>query len=657
MMNGFRAISGISIRNLALFSSKAHSVLACSIRHPSTNTRPLSTGTSKFDAAEVKAAEIPKVKQNVAQSAGSKSFVMNIFKGELVSDQIIPYPKSLSAEQEEFVKALIDPMTKFMEEVNDAAKNDALEKVEDATWEGMKEMGAMGLQVPEELGGLGLSNTQYARVVEIVGEYDLGLGIALGAHQSIGFKGILLRGNQAQKEKYLPDLASGKKIAAYCLTEPASGSDAASIQTRAVKSDCGKFYTLNGGKIWISNGGIADIFTVFAKMEMKGEDGSVKDKISAFIVEREFKGVTSGPPENKMGIKASNTAEVHFDEVKIPAECLLGEEGEGFKIAMHILNNGRFGMGAALSGTMKKMIQTASEHAAGRTQFGSKICQYGTIQEKLARMSILQYVSECMAYIVCANMDAGYEDFQLEAAISKVFASESAWAVTDECIQILGGMGYMKETGIERVLRDLRIFRIFEGTNDILRLFVALTGIQYASKALQPLIKAAKSPFSNPSALVSFGANYASKRTKRLLGTGSVSVPSEIHGDVAGSAKLLSKAIFNFGVTAEDLMMKYGKNIVDQQFLLNRVSSSSIDIFGMMAVISRSSKALNEGIESAENEAKMCNIWCEEAAERIERHLAEAQSKSANKRFKNLSTLSNDVVEKGSILQQHPVGF
>lgn len=172
------------------------------------------------------------------------------------------------------------------------------------------------------------------------------------------------------------------------------------------------------------------------------------------MVERSFGGVTHGPPEKKMGIKASNTAEVYFDSVRVPAENVLGEVGSGFKVAMHILNNGRFGMAAALAGTMRGIIAKAVDHAANRTQFGEKIHNFGLIQEKLARMAMLQYVTESMAYMVSANMDQGSTDFQIEAAISKIFGSEAAWKVTDECIQILGGMGFMKEPGVERVLRD-----------------------------------------------------------------------------------------------------------------------------------------------------------------------------------------------------------
>ncbi|XP_053246880.1 very long-chain specific acyl-CoA dehydrogenase, mitochondrial-like [Podarcis raffonei] len=432
----------------------------------------------------------------------STSFVTNIFNGHLAPENVFPFPSVLSPEQAQALQAMVDPCTRFFQEVNDPAANEELETIQEETLAGLKDMGCFGLQVPEELGGIGLTNTQYARMVEVVGMHDLGVGIALGAHQSIGFKGILLFGTKSQKEKYLPKLATGEVHAAFCLTEPSSGSDAASIQTTAELSPCERYYTLNGGKIWISNGGTAEIFTVFAKTRVKDvTTGEEKDKISAFIVERAFKGVTSGPPEQKMGIKCSNTAEVHFDGVQVPAENLLGGLGRGFQVAMHILNNGRFGMASALAGTMRGVLRKAVEHAANRRQFGSALSRFGAIQEKLARMAMLLYVTEAMAYVLSANMDMKVPDYRLEAAISKIFASEAAWTVTDEAIQILGGMGYMKETGVEKVLRDLRIFRIFEGTNDILRLFVALGGMKHAGEELQRLQKSLSNPVGKVEAL------------------------------------------------------------------------------------------------------------------------------------------------------------
>nr|XP_057923941.1 very long-chain specific acyl-CoA dehydrogenase, mitochondrial isoform X2 [Doryrhamphus excisus] len=625
----------VAVKNTRLYASQAAQAVL---------EKPAAVRTDSASAADKKTA-----------TAESKSFAVNIFKGQIATSQVFPFPSVLNDEQEQFLRELVGPVCKFFEEVNDSAKNDALEKVEDHTMEGLKEMGAFGLQVPADLGGLGLTNTQYARLVEIVGTHDLGVGITLGAHQSIGFKGILLFGNAAQKKKYLPKLASGEHIAAFCLTEPASGSDAASIKTTAVQSACGQFFTLNGGKIWISNGGLAEIFTVFAKTPIKDPNtGQMKDKITAFVVEKSFGGVTHGPPEKKMGIKASNTAEVYFDNVRVPADCVLGEIGGGFKVAMNILNNGRFGMAAALSGTMKGAINKAVDHATNRTQFGNKIHTYGTIQEKLARMTMLQYVTESLAYMISGNMDSGATEFQIEAAISKIFASEAAWTVTDECIQVMGGMGYMKDAGVERVMRDLRIFRIFEGTNDILRLFVALNGFQNAGNQLKSLQKAIKNPLGNAGLL----AGELTKRAKRKAGMSTgLTLQGTVHPELAHSGELAVKAIEQFGMVIEELLIKHGKKIIDEQFVLQRVADCTIDIYTMVVVLSRASRSLSQGHPSAQHEKVLCETWCVEAHGRLMRDINALRSNQSRHLYKNLRAISTAVVENGGLVAPHPLGF
>jgi len=586
-------------------------------------------------------------------SKDSKSFVLNIFRGAAVTDQLFPFPDVMNEEQRETLESLIDPTDKFFYDCVDAAKNDANESIDEDTMQGLRELGAFGLQVPQDLGGVGLTNTQYARLTEIVGFHDLGIGITMGAHQSIGFKGILLFGSPEQKAKYLPKLAAGEEMAAFCLTEPASGSDASSIRTRAELSPDGKHYILNGSKIWISNGGFAEVMTVFAQTPVKDErDGTVKDKVTAFIVERGFGGVTSGPPEKKMGIKASNTAEVYYDNVKVPLDCVLGGVGGGFKVAMNILNNGRFGMASALTGTMRYSIEKAVYHATNRTQFGRRIDSYGAIQEKLARMSMLHYVTESMAYMISSNMDRGSVDFQLEAAISKVFASEAAWTVTGEAIQVLGGMGFMKDAGLERVMRDLRIFRIFEGTNDILRLFVALTGLQNAGGHLKELQRALKSPAANMGMIVTEGMT----RARRAVGlTGGISFDEDVPQQLQKPAQLAARAVEAFGYSSEQMLMRHGKKIVDEQFLLNRLAEASIDLYAMMVVLARCSRSIKKGQPSAEFETKMATVWCNEASDRIQLNLTAINSKVANENFANLADISKVMCENGGVVTTHPL--
>ncbi|XP_017892033.1 very long-chain specific acyl-CoA dehydrogenase, mitochondrial [Ceratina calcarata] len=611
------------------------------------NIRCLATQAAVKNVAE------EKLKKNAAPKE-TQSFVMNLFRGHLQTNQVFPFPKTLNEEQVDTLKLLIDPMDKFFEEINDAMKNDENASIDEKTMQAMWDLGVFGLQVPQEYGGLGLTNTQYARCVEICGYNDLGVGITLGAHQSIGFKGILLFGTPEQKAKYLPRVCNGE-YAAFCLTEPSCGSDAGSIRSRAVKSADGSHYVLNGSKIWISNGGLASIMTVFAQVPTKDpETGETKDKVTAFIVERSFGGVTSGPPEKKMGIKCSNTAEVHFENVKIPAENVLNAEGQGFKVAMTILNNGRFGMVAALSGTQRYCIKKAVEHATQRVQFGRTIDNYGTIQEKIGRMALLHYVTETLAYALCGNMDNGSQDYHLEAAISKCFASESAWWVCDESIQVLGGMGYMSEACLERVMRDVRIFRIFEGTNDILRLFVALTGIQYAGSHLKELQKA----FKNPTANLGLIFEEATKRATRAIGLASTPKFSHlVHPSLQESAASCASNIETFGQCIESALIKYGRNIVDQQFILNRISQAAFDIYTSAIIMSRASMSVNNKVPSMEHELLMAQTWCSEASRRVNSNLKSISSDKQLNVFTNLSKISRNVCDVGGCVQLNPLGI
>ncbi|CAK1544331.1 unnamed protein product [Leptosia nina] len=579
----------------------------------------------------------------------SDSFTMNIFRGQFETAQIFPYPDVLNDEQHQTLAELIPPMEKFFEEVNNPAKNDADCKIEEDTMSGLWDLGAFGLQVPVEHGGLGLSNSQYARLTEVVGAHDLGVGIALGAHQSIGFKGILLFGTPKQRAHYLPRVTSGE-FAAFCLTEPSSGSDAGSIQSRAVLSPDGKHYILNGSKIWISNGGIAEIMTVFAQTPIE-KDGKTVNKVTAFIVERSFGGVTSGPPEHKMGIRCSNTAEVYFEDVRIPIENVLGGVGEGFKVAMNILNNGRFGMAATLSGTQRVAIRQAAEHAATRTQFGKRLADFTSIQEKLARMAMLQYVTESMAYLISGTMDAGKQEYHLEAAISKVFASDSAWYVVDEAIQILGGMGFMTSTGLERVLRDLRIFRIFEGTNDILRLFVALTGIQFAGSHLQELQRA----FKNPTANLGLIFSEAGRRATRAVGLHrSPDIDEHIAPELRPVARNLARCVVTLGMVVESCLRQYGRGIVDEQQLLNRLAGAAIDATSSVAVLSRSTRAVRMGLPSAAHELRITEAWVEEASNRMA-SLSDLLAPRTLVHHSRLTTIGKDIITSGGQISRTPL--
>jgi very long chain acyl-CoA dehydrogenase len=578
------------------------------------------------------------------------SFTRALFQGKLEGASLFPYPRALSPEQAETLSALLPALETFLKRVNDAAKNDAHASLPEASRAGLRALGAYGMQVPEELGGVGLSNTGYGLMTEPLGREDLGMAIHLGAHQSIGFKGILLFGDAALKAKYLPQLAAGEHVAAFSLTEPSSGSDANSVKSRAVRQPDGS-WRLSGAKLWTSNGGEAAVFTVFAQTAVRDEaTGQEKDRLTAFVVERAFGGVTNGPPEKKMGIKCSNTAEVFYDSVPVPAANVLGGVGNGFAVAMAILNAGRFGMGCMLSGTMKGVLRASAEHASQRSQFGRKLKDYGAVKGKVAGMAARTFAAESVAFALAANMDRGMPDFVLEAAVSKVFASEAAWYVADEGIQVHGGQGFMAALPLERMLRDLRIFRIFEGTNEILRLLIAGEGLKALGKQLRGGSPLATGLAAARSAL---GMTPAAPRLPAAA-----AVPARLRA----AAEAVEEGTAAFGAACAALLLKHGKGVAEQQLALLVVADVAIDLTAMAATVARAA----HGGAAPAHELDLAELFCAEAGLRVAANLAllEAPGAAAAKRgasFARINELkvavADAVFANGGYAARHPTGL
>ncbi|XP_029005899.1 complex I assembly factor ACAD9, mitochondrial [Betta splendens] len=579
------------------------------------------------------------------------AFAKDLFLGQVNKAEVFPYPEIGNEELEE-LKQLVAPVEKFFSEDVDSAKIDQEAAIPPETLNGLKELGLFGIMIPEEYGGLGLSNTVYARLAEII-SLDGSIAVTLAAHQAIGLKGILIAGNEAQKQKYLPRLASGEHIAAFCLTEPGSGSDAASIQTRATLSQDGKHYLLNGSKIWISNGSTADIMTVFARTEVT-EDGEKKDKITAFIVERAFGGVTSGKPEDKLGIRGSNTSELSFDNVPVPLENVIGDVGGGFKIAMNILNSGRFSMGSSSAGMIKKLIEMTSEYAATRKQFNRSLSEFGMIQEKFAVMALNAFVMESMAYLTAGMMDRpGVPDCSVEAAMVKVFSSEGAWICVSEALQVLGGLGYTKNYPYERYVRDCRILPIFEGTNEILRMYIALTGMQHAGKVLTGKIKEMKR------GNVGLALGIVGKKLRRSFGAavdlGLTGMDGVVHPSLAESAKKLEQNVVLFGSTVESLLYRYGKTIVDEQLILKRVADVLINLYAMTAVLSRASRSISIGLRNHDHEVLLANTFCSDAFFKNNYMMTQLQKHSPENNDADIKKIAREVLEKRAYICSHPL--
>jgi len=587
--------------------------------------------------------------RGISSSPWHQVFAKDLFLGKFNKGRVMPFPKALDEDQSKLLGSLIDPVERYFLEKVDSSKIDEESKIPDEVMNGMKEMGLFGLQIPEEYGGLGLSNTSYARVVEAVCS-DPAISTTLMAHQSIGLKGILIFGTNAQKEKYLPKLASGENIAAFALTEPSSGSDAASIQTRATLSQDGKHFLLNGSKIWISNGGWADVFTVFAQTEVVDDKGGKKDKITAFIVERAFGGLDSGKPEDKLGIRGSNTCEVYFDNTPVPVENVLGEVGGGFKVAMNILNSGRFGMAAGAAGGLRKLLSMAAEHATTREQFGHTLSEFGLIKEKFARMSLAAYAIESMAYMTSAMIDLGEADCSLEAAMCKVYGSEGVWSGVNEALQIMGGMGYMKSYPFERMLRDTRILLIYEGTNEILRMYIALTGMQHAGKELKKMMKSMINPLKAPGVV----SDLVSKRLKNAFGIAKTDVTG-VDEALKDCADKLGRNIAAFSITSDKLLQKFGKEIVHEQMLLKRMADVAIHLYAMTAVLSRATDSKKNGIETADDEILLARRFCNEAFEKNVLLLDQIKKGSTANGDEEIKIIADKIFKAGRQIVEHPL--
>lgn len=570
-----------------------------------------------------------------ARDAQISSCVKSIFLGSIIEQSIYPFPK-VNPDEGETLQLILDTLDKFMgAESENFREYDLKGAFPESYMDTLKEIGLFGLIIPEEYGGIGLSNLAYSRVFQQTSSYDAATSVTIGAHSSIGMKGLLLFGSDEQKQKYLPDLATGKTLAAFCLTEPGSGSDAASIQTKAEKQADGS-WVLNGSKLWISNGGLADFFTVFARTE--GEEG----RLSAFIVERAFEGVTNGPKEDKMGIRASNTTTVEFQNVKVPAQNLLGEEGKGFKIAMSILNNGRTGLGGGCVGGIKACIAHSTKQAKERKQFGRPISDFLLIKDKIAQMTIDCFVAESVVSAVAHLMDSGIEDYSMEAAISKVLASESMWNAGNEALQIAAGNGFMKEFPYERMVRDSRINLIFEGTNEILRLYIGLSGMKEAGEYYKELSKGLGNIFNDP--IKGFGvlSNYAGKQFSYVTAFGRDRL-SFVPTCLREEAEVFENYVSKFSKQVEWILKKYGKEIVGTQLVTKRVADIAIDLFSGQCVLSRVSTMIENSSEAECSDAiLLAKLFTQQAKRRMNQSLRRIEINEDPQ----IVDLANSILEK-----------
>jgi alkylation response protein AidB-like acyl-CoA dehydrogenase len=547
------------------------------------------------------------------------SFMRSLCMGQIEEDIILPFPEIPAAEKET-LHGVISSLEQLLgPREADFRKWDRKGEFPPEFVEELRQFGLFGLVIPEAHGGMGFGSAAYSRSLQEVATYDASVAVTIGAHSSIGMRGLLLFGSEEQRARYYDKLATGEMIAAFCLTEPGSGSDAASIKTTAVRD--GDDWILNGNKIWITNGGIADFFTVFAKTG-KPED---RGHLSAFIVTRDMAGVSSGPHEDKMGIRASSTTTFHMDNVRVPAANLLGEEGKGFKVAMMILNSGRTGLGGGSVGGMKRLIRLATAQAKGRVQFGKPISEFGLIKQKVGQMVVDCYATEAAVSMVAGFIDQGYKDYAVEAAISKVFAGEALNRAADEALQIAAGNGYMCEYPYERIVRDSRINRIFEGTNEILRLFIALTAMNDVGQNLRELSKSLEGVFTDP--IKGFGvlSEYALRRVSLATGINREgTIFTKLHPSLKPHATAFEDGTRDLASAVDRILRKHGRSIIDKQFATRRLADIMIDLFVFSCVLSRVDASLrSQGPAKCARELDIVSTFAGQARRRIRNNVAD----------------------------------
>ncbi len=566
------------------------------------------------------------------------SFLKAVFQGHIEESYVFPYPE-IPADTKETVAAFTDAYKDFDAAFIDSDKIDHEHFFPREAIKGLGDLGALGMVIPEEYGGSGFSATAYCKTMETVGPLDSSAAIVIGAHQSIGIKPLLLFGSDEQKKKWLPDLATGKMVGAFALTEPEAGSDAASLKTTAVYDAETDEYILNGTKQWISNGGFAKFFTVFARVPSEVPEKHKEIACFAVVTHEDgtLPGLTRGVEEKKLGLCGSSTTQIILDNCRVPAWNIIGGKGNGFRVAVETLNTGRTSLGAGAVGGSKAMIKLAVEHATQRKQFKTPIANFEIIRHKITKMVANTYALESMVYLTAGLVDRYIPDYSLEGACCKVFGTEALWDNINEALQIAGGNGFMNEYPYGRTLRDSRIYMIFEGTNEILRLYIALSGMKEVGSELQNVQQALKDP------VRSFGflSEFAQRRLRGVITNAKL---TKVHPLLAPEADYVGKYVTALANAMQLIVWNHGKNVVDRQYQLERVANIMIDIYAQIATLSRvTSSMLKKGLEKSRPEIDIVKWFCHQSRHRIVSNLKSLEKN----RDRDCTEISNAVYEAG----------
>jgi alkylation response protein AidB-like acyl-CoA dehydrogenase len=544
------------------------------------------------------------------------SFVRGIFAGALHDDLLFPFPEPLDrqdAAEAKTVRRLIDALRQMQAEgLIDSAAFDEQETIPEATITALAQRGLLSLTIPREYGGVGLSSTGYARVFGELSRLDASLAVLIGVHCGLGSKAIVLFGTAEQKERYLPMLARGETLAAYALTEPDIGSDAQNVKTAATLSADGSHWILNGKKQWIGNGHRAGVIATFAQT-LTERHGEQVHRPTAFLIRPDMPGFKVTGTFRKMGIRGSTQAELTYENLQVPVDHVLGTVGKGFSVAVHVLNAGRLTLAAGSTAGTKHLLGEMASFTEKRVQFGKPIIAFEITQRKLARTASDIYAADAMLGELTRAASLPEGDFALEAACCKVFASEMLWRAADEMVQLAGGRGFVKPHPYERLLRDSRINRIFEGTNEILRLFIALNGIQGPAEQLTEVGTALRQPLRHLGLI----SGFAASRVRSALGA-TPTLDVVVHERLARHKSFLERHVAELRSTTERVIRHYRKDIVDRQQELERLSDMAIELFATACTIARTQRLIDEkGAARCDRELDLCDLFVIESGRRF----------------------------------------
>ena len=578
------------------------------------------------------------------------SFLRGVFTGAIHDSLLFPYPPSLEVRdprEARVVARLLDALREMVGDgLIDPARFDEDEAIPDEVLRAFGAAGLLGLTIPEQYGGAGLSSSAYARVFGAVATADASLGVVVGVHCGLGSKAIVLYGSEAQKARYLPALARGEMFAAYALTEPETGSDAQNIVTTARPSADGSHWVLNGRKIWIGLGHRAGVIATFAQTEVD-RGGDRRRRPTAFLLRPDMPGFVVEDTERKMGIRGSSQARLLYDDLRVPADHVLGQVGKGFSVAVNVLNGGRLTLASGCTASARHIVGEMVRYAEQRVQFGHPLADYEITQRKIAETASRAYASDAMVGHLAAAMDHNAAEVSLEAAVAKVFASELVWDAADEMVQIAGGRGFVKggktqwpPFPYERYLRDARINRIFEGANDVLRLFIALNGIQGPAERLKALGSALRAPLRN----LGLVTGYAAQRVLSAVG-GTDKVDAPVHEALREHVAYFERHVADLARAAEAAVMRHRKEIVERQFVLERLANMAIDLYATACTIARTQQLIEQqGAEGAAREIALCDLFCVEAGRRFRtnRHALDTREDDVDDRRRAIATAARE---------------